>query len=361
MARKRRVNVFALSLLDVMAGGFGAVVVLFLIINHATEETHEESTRDLLAEARLLDFREENELKDLTTIQEKIDELKNKIKQIEERLRDVAQDLENRNEDIGEMDIVEEAEIAELERLKAKVESERKELDILLEEQKRDDRQAVIEVQGEGDRQYLTDLVLGGRRILIALDTSASMLDDTIVNVIRRRNMPLNQRLQSPKWQRAVRTVEWLIANLPLDSAWQVITFAEEAEIIGGDGNKWIPASDAEEALATLEKLEKIAPVGGTNLYNLMMLARKIRPLTDNMFLIVDSLPTQGRRATKGNYVTGRERAVMFEKAAQEAPPAARINVILFPMEGDPIAPGSYWQLAALTGGTFLAPSKDWP
>ena len=71
MARKRRVNVFALSLLDVMAGGFGAVVVLFLIINHATEETHEESTRDLLAEARLLDFREENELKDLTTIQEK--------------------------------------------------------------------------------------------------------------------------------------------------------------------------------------------------------------------------------------------------------------------------------------------------
>ena len=344
-----------------MAGGFGAVVVLFLIINHATEDTHEQNTRDLLAESRLLDFREENELKDLATVQEKIDELKNKIKQVEERLRDIDQDLENRNEDIGEIDIVEEAEIAELARLKAKVESERKELDILLEAQKRDDRQANIEIQGEGDRQYLTDLRLGGRNILIALDTSASMLDSTIVNAIRRRNMPLNQRLQSPKWQRALRTVEWLIANLPIDSNWQLITFAEDAELIGGDDGKWIPSIDAEEALATLEKLDKIAPSGGTNLYNLMLLAREIRPLTDNMFLITDSLPTQGVRKPRGNYVTGRERSILFEAAVREVPPAARINVILFPMEGDPISAGSYWQLAARTGGTFLAPSKDWP
>ena len=42
---------------------------------------------------------------------------------------------------------------------------------------------------GHGDRQYLTDLKMGGRRIFILLDASASMLDETIVGIIRRRNV----------------------------------------------------------------------------------------------------------------------------------------------------------------------------
>ena len=35
----------------------------------------------------------------------------------------------------------------------------------------------------------LTGMKVGGKNILIALDMSASMLDDNIVNVLRRRNM----------------------------------------------------------------------------------------------------------------------------------------------------------------------------
>jgi hypothetical protein len=35
--------------------------------------------------------------------------------------------------------------------------------------------------------------------------------------------------------------------------------------------------------------------------------------------------------------------------------------VLLLPMEGDPRAAGAYWNLARVRGGTFLAPSKDWP
>ena len=47
---------------------------------------------------------------------------------------------------------------------------------------------ASLRVGGQGDRQYLTGLKLGGARVLILVDASASMLDETIVEVIRRRD-----------------------------------------------------------------------------------------------------------------------------------------------------------------------------
>jgi hypothetical protein len=37
------------------------------------------------------------------------------------------------------------------------------------------------------------------------------------------------------------------------------------------------------------------------------------------------------------------------------------VNVILLPMEGDPLAPGAYWMLARRTNGAFLSPARDWP
>jgi hypothetical protein len=37
------------------------------------------------------------------------------------------------------------------------------------------------------------------------------------------------------------------------------------------------------------------------------------------------------------------------------------VNVILLPMEGDPLAPAAYWTLARRTNGSFLVPARDWP
>ena len=46
-----------------------------------------------------------------------------------------------------------------------------------------------------GDRQYLTGLRVGGERILLLVDVSASMLDETVVNVLRMRNMSEARKL----------------------------------------------------------------------------------------------------------------------------------------------------------------------
>jgi hypothetical protein len=37
------------------------------------------------------------------------------------------------------------------------------------------------------------------------------------------------------------------------------------------------------------------------------------------------------------------------------------VNVILLPMEGDPMAASAFWRLAQLTRGSFLSPAEDWP
>ena len=39
MAKRREFSVFSLSFLDVMSCGFGAVILIFIIINHSTEAT----------------------------------------------------------------------------------------------------------------------------------------------------------------------------------------------------------------------------------------------------------------------------------------------------------------------------------
>ncbi len=40
----------------------------------------------------------------------------------------------------------------------------------------------------KGDRQYLTGLKVGGDRILLMVDVSAGMLDETVVSVLRMRS-----------------------------------------------------------------------------------------------------------------------------------------------------------------------------
>ena len=68
-------------------------------------------------------------------------------------------------------------------------------------------------------------LRIDGKRVLVLVDASASMLDETLVNIIRLRNMPPERRIASSKWQQAVNTVEWIAARLPSSTQFQVYAF----------------------------------------------------------------------------------------------------------------------------------------
>jgi len=216
--------------------------------------------------------------------------------------------------------------------------------------------------KGEADRQYLTGLKLGGRRVLILLDASASMLDETIVNVIRRRNMDEIQKRRSPKWQRAVASAEWLIGNLPADSQFQLYAFNTAAEPVApGTAGHWLTARNRQEVAAAVKGVRQLVPRDGTSLYRAFAVAGQLSPKPDNILLITDGLPTQGKRKPLGTTVSTEKRLAHFRQAADSLPSKVPVNTILLPMEGDAYAAAAFWKLALDTQGSFLTPARDWP
>ena len=359
---RRRFSVFSLSFLDVMSCGFGAVVLIFLIINHGTAREQEVRNDDLLAEIRMLDYQVQQGEKDLFELIETLTEVDNRIDDSDESLSSTLETLETQVSSLDELKTISLAQVESLQKLSSDVETRAEEIKRLKAQKEAYDGQQVRTFEGDGDRQYLTGMKVGGKNIVIAVDTSASMLDDTIVNVLRRRNMEDSVKRNAPKWQRAVRTVEWLAAQLPLDAEFQVFTFAEEtASIVPGDTMDWIPMHDGSDLNAAVDELRTRVPDGGSSLVKLILAIRQLSPIPDNVYIITDGLPTQGERPPRGATISNRQRLDLFADAIDRLPRQIPVNVVLFPMEGDYMASASFWRVARITGGAFISPSWDWP
>ena len=59
--------------------------------------------------------------------------------------------------------------------------------------------------------------------------------------------------------------------------------------------------------------------------------------------------------------MTSDERVRLFLKAASMLPAGVPVNIILFPLEGDPMAASMYWRLAVDSSGALFTPSRSWP
>lgn len=362
MARRsgRRFNVFSLAFLDVMSCGFGAVVLVFLIINHRIDDESKDVDQDLLSESRLLDYQILTGEKNLVDLQKMLEDTRKRVGDANQDLLALISDRDQRLEELEELDAQSVAERDAVEALTSDVESREQDVKRLQEEEERLGGTRLREIKGEGDRQYLTGLYVGGAHILIALDASASMLDETIVQVIRRRNMSSERQLNAPKWVRARKTVEWLAAQIPLQSNFQIVLYSDEARFLMPDTN-WIPVTDVAALHKALDTLREVAPAGGTNLEGLVDVMGTMRPLPDNVFLVTDGLPTRSNRKPRASTIRGRQRVQLFNDAAKLLPAGVPVNVIMFPMEGDWKASAAYWILAARSGGTYMSPSSDWP
>lgn len=360
-SKARQLSVFTLSFLDVMAGGFGAVVIIYLVINHATETPIETANRELLASSRLLDYQTLTGTERLAELQDLVGTLRARITETRDEIETIIEESSITKVEVETLELTSEDQSKSIDELKTEIEQQQSELTRL--EQRSESMRGgqTIEIAGEGDRQYLTGLYLGGAHILIALDKSASMLDSTIVNVLRLRNMNEETQRQSPKWQRALRTTEWLAANVPLQSRLQIVVFDQDARFVENPGN-WIDASDGDVIFRLISNLKQHTPANGTSFINLFELIKTLRPLPDNLFLITDGLPTLGEEE-RGNRTTisGRQRLSLFNRSVARLPAGIPVSVILFPLEGDPFAPAAFWNLSHITGGTLLATSPQWP
>src|ERR1700738_4377218 len=97
-------------------------------------------------------------------------------------------------------------------------------------------------------------------------------------------------------------------------------------------------------------------PAEGTSLYNAFAATKTLVPLPDQIVLITDGLPTQGKTAglCKNAYLAAPLR--VFDDAVGQLPDGVPVDSILLPMQGDLQAPHRFWNLARLTNGALLMP-----
>lgn len=363
MAR-RKISPFSLSFLDIMFCGFGAVVLLVLVLNHDTVKSRKEVFSDLRAEAVRLEIEVLVGEKDLVLARNSLRATEREIVLMQgeaDRVINTTRDLEIEISSYEKETLASREHINQLATDLKTLDSEQKRLGARVEAD-RDEGEKVREFKGEGDRQYLTGLKVGGKRILILVDASASMLDETIINVIRRRNMDAASRISSPKWQRALKTTDWLVSNLPSTSQFQLYSFntSAKATLQGTDG-KWLDAKSSTDIDGAVSGLHQTAPSDGTSLYRAFEVAKSLNPQPDNILLITDGLPTQGRSKPVSTTVSSDKRLDHFNQAAKVLNGKIPINTILLPMEGDAWAAAAFWQLAINSQGSFMTPSRDWP
>ena len=215
MRRRRRFDTFSLSFLDIMSCGFGSVILLFMVINATMSVRSDELNRALSLEAEALEAEVSEGRENLVALRNSLAETEERQIRAQGASRRIIDLLEQKKQELSTMEADTLARRESIEKLKADLQSMEEASKRLsaASSQPAEQGNALRRIRGQGDRQYLTGLRLGGSRVLILLDSSASMLDETIVNIVRRRNLDPQQRRIAPKWRRAMASAEWLIAN----------------------------------------------------------------------------------------------------------------------------------------------------
>jgi len=365
MARKRRpFEVFSMSFLDCMSCGFGAVILFFMIINAQVKETTEQDPSELMAETRKIEIEILDERKNLVLAKNTMEQLETEKDTAEGQIAQIIRLIEELRAELSKYDSETLAHIEAVEKLQTDIKALEEEVKRLLAlaAEDEDDGNRLREFKGEGDRQYLTGLRLGGKRTLILVDRSASMLDKTIVNIIRRRNMSVDEKLRAVKWRQVVASVDWLTAQFLPGSEFQIYMFNNDVEpVIKGSDGVWLKADDGRQLDEAVRVLRRTIPENGTNMKAAWEVASRLTPLPDNIILLADGLPTMDEPTTSQRTVSGRDRYRMHFNALRELPNGIPVNVFLYPLEGDYEAPIVYWVLAYRTGGSFISVSRDWP
>ena len=318
--RKRQASTFNLSFLDIMSCGFGAVVLVFLIIDHSLEIEIQTVNAEVLAEVNLLDEDIREGEAGLVRLRNALDEADLEIVEADGLARRITEELDEYEALIASIEESGVSETDAVNKLKAEINQLEEKIRLLQEAAEAEAGRSAREFVGEGNRQYLTGLNLGGDRIIILVDTSASMLANQLINVIRLRSMDEALQKQAGKWTRTLDTVDWLTAQLPVNAQFQVMTFnTEAAPVLPGTQTQWLEVADTPKLEAISAALRERVPAGGTSLYNAFEALRALPTPPDNIFLLTDGLPTQAERPPRGSKVSGNQRLKFF----RDADPAA--------------------------------------
>ncbi len=363
--KRRSVEVFSLSFLDCICCGFGAVILFYTIISAQSGSERAQNTQKLTAEVNRLEEEVLEGRRNLVVLRNTMEKTNSQTASDAARARRIVTELESKQEQMSSYDETSLARRARIEKLKADVralEEGTRRLEAGAKDRAAPGQQIQAFRESGGERRYITGLKMRGKRVLILVDRSASMLHEDLVNVILLRNSSDAAKRAAAKWRRAIDTTDWLVTQLPPGSQFQVLGFnTKAAPVLASSAGKWQSSDDPLQRSATLQALAALVPQDGTSLANAFAATKTLNPRPDQIILITDGLPTQGKTAGLRRYIDANGRARLFDDAVAELPDGVPVDIVLLPMKGDLPAAHRFWQLARLTNGTLLMPSKDWP
>jgi outer membrane murein-binding lipoprotein Lpp len=336
-----------------MSCGLGAMVLVFILVKYDVSDSNAEAN-NLVAEVRLLESQQ-------VRLQQTLDQLRNtsqteteKIKKLKEKIVQIKQGLSKKESNLKNKK-------GELTALKNSIATRPI--------AHKDD---LIEDDRGGEENYLIGLKVEGRRIVVLIDSSASMTDEKLLNIIRRKNSSTQNKKQGPKWLRTKKIVRWLLARTPKVSQLSVLAFNDSIHSLGK--SIWVTVNTDGILKDFYEKLDSIVPTGATNLHKGLQAVSRLN--ATDLYIITDGLPTTGEsnyahlnpfsgcNSLLGNSksISGECRVKLFRQTVKDASLAGvKVNIILLPIEGDPSAVNEYWSWAASTGGLVISPAVTWP
>ena len=335
MKKRRETQSSALSFMDCICCGFGAVLLLFILTaKKQITLSSEEASQALDAEQTL--------------------HIAMDAAQAQQRALDQAIAAPDPQPDSNATSLAELA--AEQERLAQAIEEKAAALTALEIEHDPTDTVAGLN-RPSADQSYLSGLRLRGPRAVILLENSGSMLAanaQSALEMIRK-----GSGTSSAKWLRAKAAVRAVLAAIPQGTEVAIFQMNETAAPLSGSADSpYIDPYDNSALLTTLERLDTLEATGGNDLANALRAIGQLKERPSSLLLIGDGLPSAPNPSQRS--LSEADRVQLFNRALATRP-SYPFNAILFPFEGDPSAAGLFWQLSGRTNGITLIPDNDWP
>lgn len=335
MPKRREAQSSALSFMDCICCGFGAVLLLFILTAKAQiTDSQEKATQSVEA---------------AETLEAAIRETVAKQEALENAIAALDPQPDTKATSVAVL-------AAEQARLAKAVEEQAKALTALETEAEPSEQVAALD-RPSADNSYLSGLRLRAPRAVILLESSGSMLAEdakTAVQIIQQ-----GTGAQSKKWLRSKAAVRAVLAAIPKGTQVAIFAMAEETKALSGSSkNPYIDPYDNKALLSFLGRLDQLEASGGADLSKGLQTVAQLRQRASSLLLIGDGLPTAP--APRSGSLTEADRVQLFNRVMASRPKYP-FNAILFPFSGDPSAAGLFWQLSGRTKGITLIPDNDWP
>lgn len=362
--RRRRTDTFGLSFLDCICCGFGAVILFYVMMSAQGGLRGLHTTDAVKSEISRLQVQVDDGTRSLAQLRNALASAQSELAQASGSATRLTSEIVQQQTELSTYEATSLARRSHLEELRADnraLEEGTRRLEAGSTERAPIGQDVHSFTPGD-TRRYITGLALHGQHILILVDRSASMLHEDVVSVIRLRNADDATKRNASKWRRTIAIVDWVATALPAGSHYQIYAFNTRAEPLApGTAGTWLDTSDPTPLARGLHELRALVPRDGTSLINAFAIARTLDPVPDQIVLITDGLPTQGRTAPARKYIDAGARARLFDEARGALPAHVPVDTVLLPMRGEVQGAHRFWQLARVTQGTLVAPSKDWP